>query len=369
MTYLGHLAFPLLVAMVVAPLSASCSKESSEKKRAAKQQQLPSEPKSPGKAVSVVVREGAWLYSAPRDDAYKAATPVAGSFRLLSEDGDWLAVETMPHVIDGSVFDLLKDGGPPPAKAREPADVHCVNTLPGLEQFRVRLHVRRVDLMAVVSRHHKKEFDDGTSFEVWPGLALEEQGEAESDALGETWYQTDEFFIQLPKDVISWHYDPSLGKKGRGYEPQSYVRAESHAELGGRATSLRMGFLAANVPAAKYRLRGDDALVTLPSRCRDVVVSVSEDALTESSSYGHVSPMWPRNLEGGWIRKGVEVFFQDGSQAGSVASTTQAGVLQFSEGGRGCYTRALRSSRSQPSDHEGEIRLCFHENDVRASPR
>ena len=192
----------------------------------------------------VLIRDDAWLHTAPSDAAAHArARPTLGAasdvsvFRLLEDRGEWLVVEPTERRVDADAGPdtdaraLARASAADSHGARAPAQPvpasRCHPPSPFLAPLAVRFYVRRSALAPVVARSIDVRFDDGTSLHLVPGVVAiaraPQPGAPAPSAAGDALYYVDTghvaFELEAPPSSVASSFTRGRGSPAASSSP------------------------------------------------------------------------------------------------------------------------------------------------------
>jgi hypothetical protein len=264
------------------------------------------------------------------------AEPTYAVVRVLGEEGDWVALETLG----------------------EPSEAHCAPDVRGLEPFRLRLFVPTSALVPVTQREVTQALDDGTRIELGRGAPLE--------ALERDLYRVRvdglRTVLRLTRADVGTRYLPSAPRETapsrRALRPEVLASAVPIVGRTGRVdAALPLAF-----PVHAEDPRGGETRVELRPRCGRLVVRVPSHAVMD------VEPTVPEPpavvaTAGPRVPAGTPVHWRDGRQAGVVTHEVVLSRELAPSGRRRCFAHALRPAT--PADPAPELELCFDRGSIR----
>ena len=296
-----------------------------------------------------VVRIGAQLHAAPRPGhaidvlQQPGANAVGVTVDVVGEENGFVVVET-----------LSAD------------DVVCAGRLGGFEAFRLRLFVLPDDLMDVTTSRVDRQFSDGTSIRLAPGVPVAEDYESQVIAAGTR------IELPLPKGRIGKFYAPApvfaaTGSTGTladlGHEQT--LRYDGDREMSEQDLYTRDNGLAYFGATPRP---GSESVVTVRNPCMEATVRVPRTRVRADQTpfagrvvaTGDVSPGGRASFR---VKADVELAWADGSAAGRTAAAYDLASAPLDRDGRKCFDVAWG-----PSDIRSSM-LCVaaaHVEDLRA---
>lgn len=299
-------------------------------------------------AAYAVVRLDAPLALEPRDGApvlwamapreiYSGAPPRYGVFRVLGQERDWVALETL--------------GGP-----REP---HCAETIDALEPFRLRVFVPSRALALVTQREVAQPFEDGTRIELARGVPVEPV----QRGLFRVHLGSITTVLQLAQVDVGTRYLPSaeLPRPETGRVLAGEVLAAAVPVLGqtGRIESSAP----IDAPVYSEEPRGGEMLAELRPPCARIVVRVPPHTLGPRE--GSTTSEAREEPSAAAVRAGARIHWRDGTNAGVVTREVALVDEAESAGARRCFRHALRPApEGSAADPTSAVELCFDRRDV-----
>ncbi len=310
----------------------------------------------------VLLRRDGWLASdvgpdAPRARAFRDAAPGQTLlFRVVASDGDVVQVENLT---------------PPEAVATESCNDDVAERL---AVYRLRLFVRRDDLVRVTARGFAERFADGTGVALAGGVALGAPRRAAGGGLVyPTWAGDAEVEVALPPGAVALSFaargdnpenaDAVLPGESEG--PSSVLHAGARGQLGaGLGLALRAR-KALNI-SGQVR-RGNAWLASITARCTRVEALVAvADVEPSASTLGGSGGGWGEGCSHApSAHPGIKVYWADGRVAGEVLEEHQlcGGITERGE--LSCTRRRLLDiGDDDPDARSYALEVCFKKRDL-----
>lgn len=301
----------------------------------------------------VLVPPSAWLRSAPVDAAPGAHGTSGGAcsspstsptsvqspwvMRLVGASGDWLLVENLQP---------------------QEAEPHCYRHVAALVGWRLRLAVRREDVVIVTTREVHADFEDGTGYTLAAGVALTPDGD-------EYVVRVDDHELRVPVDhgAAGWSYAAPSSR----FLEEDYEYDDDDGALPGGVPLLDGD--AARVYARSVERDGD--FVTVDAACSSLRLKLPEgEGGTGFGTNGCGSPGAAVDATSPRLAAGASLTWPDGSPAGEALQdqvlTWPAQVI----GDRRCFRLPLVRAADWPDPgaprDEWFLTLCADEREWQA---
>ena len=296
----------------------------------------------------VLVRRDAWIASDVGDDAprfrmMESAPPGrAYLFRAVASDGDVVQIETITS------DDASSESAP-----------HCESrVIDRLDVYRLRLFVRRGDVLRVTARPFAAEYADGTAIGLAGGVALAAPTRRVGGALVYTAQLPDAALeVALPEGAVARSY------AARGPQPRAAAVSEAPWSLR-KAAVMQVGGLDVQalepLDLVDRRQLGARVLATIEPPCA-LARGLAARGDLELRRGGTLT------TGGGWgegcshaydAKVGIKVYWADGRVAGEVLEQHQLCGNLSERGNLQCYRRVVEQTP------EISLEVCFDQKDL-----